>query len=109
MGATTTVRSACVFFAGLFLTAFGLNWLWEMAQMPAYAEMAGRTWSETLGPCTRATLGDVAVTFGVWVVGALAAGEVRWGRAPRWNVYAAAALMGAVCAAGYEWKALGTG
>jgi hypothetical protein len=38
-----TVRLLWPFFAALVLAAFGLNWLWEMVQMPAYVEMsAGR-------------------------------------------------------------------
>src|SRR5713226_9123430 len=87
------------YFAALFVAAFGLNWLWEMAQMPAYAEMAGRSWRETLPRCTVATLGDVVITFAVYGVGSLAAGQVRWGVTGKWNVYATAALLGAVNAA----------
>ena len=30
------------FFPALFVPAFARNWLWETAQMGAYAEMAGR-------------------------------------------------------------------
>jgi hypothetical protein len=86
-----------------------LNWFWEMAQMPAYAELAGRSWGETLLPCTLATVGDVAVTLAVWSVGALAAGDVRWGTVPRWNVYATAALLAGGWSVAYEWKALGSG
>jgi hypothetical protein len=97
------------FFAALFLAAFGLHWLWEMAQMPAYAEMAGRPWRETVVPCTLATLGDVAITLAVYGAGALAAGHPRWGATGRWNVYATAALLGGACAVAIEWKALASG
>ena len=33
-----TSRPLWSFFAALVLAAFGLNWLWEMVQMPAYVE-----------------------------------------------------------------------
>ncbi len=97
------------FLAALAVSAFALNWPWEMLQMPAYAEMAGKSWHETLGPCTRATLGDVAITLGVCGVGVLASGSLRWPMAAKWSVYATAALLGGACGTAYEWKALGTG
>jgi hypothetical protein len=104
-----TPRSLWPFFGALALASFALNWVWEMAQMRAYAEMTTKSWLETLLPCTLATFGDVAVTFAVWGVGALAAADVRWGMAGRWNAYATAALLGGACAVAYEWKALGSG
>ena len=96
------------FFLALSLASFGLNWVWEMAQMSAFAEMAGRPWQETLLPCTRASLGDVLATFAVYGVGALAAGQPRWGTTGRWNVYATAALLGGAWAVAYEWYSLAT-
>lgn len=54
------------YFFILFVAAFGFNWFWEMAQMPAYAEMAGRPWLDTLLPCTRAAMGDVVITFAIY-------------------------------------------
>lgn len=106
MSAATTLRPTWQFFAVLTLTAFGLNWPWEMAQMSAYAEMAGRPWRDTLRRCTVATIGDVAVTVVVYGVGALAAGQVRWGTTGRWNVYATAVLLSGACAVIIEWRAL---
>ena len=109
MSSAECSRSLWSFFAALLVAAFGLNWIWEMLQMPAYAEMAGRAWHDTFWICTRASLGDVLITLSVYGVGALAAGQVRWGTTGRWNVYATAALLGAACAAVIEWKALATG
>ena len=109
MSTAKSSRSLWSFFAALLLASFGLNWLWEMVQMPAYVEMAGRTWRDSLRPCTVATFGDVAVTFAVLGVGALAAGQVRWGMSGKWTVYAMAALLGAACAVVFEWNALATG
>jgi hypothetical protein len=102
-------RSLGGFIVALALACFGLNWLWEMAQMRAYAEMAAKSWQDTLLTCGLAALGDTAVTFVVWGVGALAAADVRWGMAGRWNAYATAALLGGACAVAYEWKAIGSG
>ena len=97
------------FFAALCLAAFGLNWLWEMAQMRAFAEMADEPWQRTLVPCTLASLGDTALTLAVYGVGALAAGRLRWGMGGSWNVYATAALLGGTSAAAYEWYSQATG
>ena len=65
------------FFAALTLSAFGLNWLWEMFQMPAYIEMVERSWAEAALPCAFAALGDVAMTFAIYGFGCLAAGLLR--------------------------------
>jgi hypothetical protein len=109
MSDTRTDRPLWQFLAALAVVAFGLNWLWEMLHMPAYADMAGRSWRETAGRCAAASLGDVALTLGVYGLGALAAGRPRWGAEGGWNAYAAAGLLGAVFAAAVEWKALADG
>lgn len=109
MSAAETSRPLWSFLIVLSLVAFCLNWLWEMVQMPAYAEMAGRSWRETAVPCGWAALGDVALTLAVCGVGALAAGQARWVATGRWNVYATAALLGAVFTLAVEWKALASG
>jgi len=80
-----------------------------MVQMPAYAEMAGRPWRETLGTCTVATLGDVAVIWAAYGIGALASGQWRWGMTGKWNVYATGVLLGALAAIGIEWRSLAGG
>ena len=98
----------CSFLAALSLTAFGLNWAWEMVQMPAFVEMAGRSWSQTATVCTAATLGDVVITLAIYAVGALAAGNIRWGMTGNWNVYATTILLGGVFAAAFEWFSLAT-
>ena len=85
--------------ADLALSAFALNWLWEMLQMPAFVEMAGRSWAETALPCARAAVGDVAMTLVIYGLGALAARNWRWGLEDWWNVYLTAALLGGVFAA----------
>src|SRR5256885_2946898 len=82
------------FFICLALGSFVLNWIWEMLQMPSYKEMAGRPFETTAARCSRATVGDVAITFWIYVLGALAAHNLRWPLRARWNVYYAVALLG---------------
>lgn len=97
------------FLVAFVAAAFTLNWLWEMAQMPAYGELARLPWRTTAVVCTTATLGDVLITLALYGVGALAAADLRWGMERRWNVYATLALLGAGTAAAIEWRALATG
>jgi hypothetical protein len=66
------------FYAATVLTGFVLNEIWEMAQMSAYVETAGHSWTSTLGLCTRAAVGDVEIILGIYAAGALAAGDLSW-------------------------------
>jgi hypothetical protein len=91
------------------LASFVLNEIWEMAQMSAYVEIAGHSWTSTLGLCTRATVGDVEIILGIYLAGALAAGDLAWGLRGRWNIYATAAVMGLAYAALVEHAALTAG
>lgn len=75
------------FWSALALVAFVLNWVWEMLQIPASRETAGRSWAETLGPCTLAALGDVGLTFAVFGLGALAAAVEARSTASGWWSY----------------------
>lgn len=102
-------RSLWTFLTVLPIAAFGLNWPWEMLQMPAYTELAGVSWRESVRICTVATLGDAAITLGICGVGAIATRRLRWGLEGGWNVYLTAALLGGACAAAIEWRALAFG
>lgn len=104
-GAGAPVR----FLLALFASAFLFNWPWELAVIPAYEEVSGWDWLRAFPHCTAATVGDAFVTLGVYGTGALASGSPEWGRAPRWNVYLTAAVLGAVAALSLEWRALATG
>ena len=97
------------FLATTVLASFVLNEIWEMAQMSAYVETAGHSWTNTISLCTRAAVGDVGITMGIYAVGALAVGEIGWGLRGRWNIYAAAAVMGLAYAALVEHAALSAG
>jgi hypothetical protein len=97
------------FFAVTVLTGFVLNEIWEMAQMSAYVNTAGRSWTSTLGFCTRAAVGDVGIILGIYAAGALAAGDPAWGLRGRWNIYATEAVLGLAYAALVEHAALASG
>jgi hypothetical protein len=92
--------------AALVVSAFGLNWLWEMAQMSAYVEMAGRPWGEMLLTCTAAAFGDALITLAVYAGGVFVTQDSRWALNGGWKVYLSAALAGALCAVVIEWAAL---
>jgi hypothetical protein len=91
------------------LASFALNEIWEMAQMSAYVETAGNSWTSTLGFCTRAAVGDVGIILGIYAAGALAAGHLGWGLRGRWNIYAAAGVLGLAYAVLVEHAALAAG
>ncbi len=97
------------FFAATVLASFVLNEIWEMAQMSAYVETAGHSWMSTLGLCSRAAVGDVGITLGIYAAGALAAGNLGWGLRGRWNIYATVAVLGLAYASLVEHAALAAG
>lgn len=97
------------FIATTVLVSFVLNEIWEMAQMSAYVETAGFSWTSTLGFCTRAAVGDVGIILGIYAAGALAAGDPSWGLRGRWNIYATTAVMGLAYATLVEHAALADG
>ena len=86
-----------------------LHAVWEMAQMPAYKDLAGRPLPETAVRCAPATLGDIAITFWIYAIVALAAHSLSWGLQPRWNVYLTVALLGAMHAFWIERAAIASG
>ncbi len=46
--------------------------------MPAYLDMAAKSWGDSALRCTRAGLGDLGITLGVYALGGFAAGKVLW-------------------------------
>lgn len=99
------------FLATLFAVAFGINWLWEMLQMPAYADVPERSWRETVLLCTVASVGDVALTLAAYGAGALVTRRLRYGRGRSggWKTYALMALSGVGVAITIEIAALAVG
>ena len=87
------------FYPTLAITAFVLNWIWEMAQMFAFAVNPEESRLQVFFLCTLASVIDAAVTVGIY------------GFLHRINLsnpvlfYFLAALSGALCATFFEWFA----
>lgn len=97
------------FFATTVLAGFVLNEIWEMAQMSAYVETAGYSWTSTLARCTRAAVGDVCIILVIYLTGALIARDPGWGLRGRWNMYATVAILGLAYAVLVELAGLAAG
>ena len=97
------------FFIGMAVVSFLLHWIWEMSQMPAYKDLAGRPFLQTAARCSPAVLGDVVITFWIYAIGALAAHSPSWGLQPRWNVYVTVGLLGVMHAVWIEQAAVASG
>ncbi len=80
----------------LFVISFALNWVWEMAQMAVYVGINGESWREAVLTCTVATLGDAAITLGIYAVCVFITTR-RKTSAGRIS-YTTASLLGAACA-----------
>jgi hypothetical protein len=93
----------------MLMTAFGLNFLWEMLQMNAYASMANLPWQTTVLTCAFASLGDAGITGAVYSIVAVAARDWSWGSKAEFKTYIAAALLAGVGAIIIELVALKTG
>lgn len=59
------------------LTTLVLHFGWEMMQAPAFVDFAGTTWEGTVR-CFVASLGDVVLASGAYVLTALAFRRVAW-------------------------------
>lgn len=77
--------------------------------MPAYAEMAGKSWRQTVGLCTWATAGDVVMALGIYGLISFLLRNAGWGIKPRINarIYMVVALLGITFAVLVEKLALG--
>ena len=87
------------FYTGLAGIAFGLNWIWEMAQMFAFEIKPEESRLQIFFFCTLASVIDSLVTIGIF------------GLLTRINLsnlilfYLLAVLLGALCAFIFEWFA----
>jgi hypothetical protein len=88
-----------IFYGVLSAIAFGLNWIWQIGQMFAYAAEAGDSWTKSFLFCTLASVGDAIVTIAIYV---LLKFLIRLDGA---KFYLCAAISGALCAAFFEWFA----
>jgi hypothetical protein len=97
------------FFAELFLAALALNWVWEMLQMPAFDHMMGHSWRSTALTCTFASLGDAAITLGIYAAVAVITKRWQWAVEGKWQPYLMAALLGMAVAVVIEKVAIAMG
>jgi hypothetical protein len=72
---------------------FITQWLWEMLQMPAYADLANQSWERTASTCALAAFGDLAIVAFVYALLALKNRDWRWGLMPGRTDYVIVALI----------------
>ncbi|MFO8041695.1 MAG: hypothetical protein R6U25_00715 [Alkalispirochaeta sp.] len=105
---THGIQANLLFLVRLFLVAVGINFVWEMAQMPLYENMpfdsAYAWWL-----CFRASLGDGVIIVFIWAVGWVVFRGSSWFRPLRAANIAVLLFTGAVIAVAIELHALGTG
>ncbi len=95
------------FLTALFIIAFGLNWLWEMTQILAYAGIEERSLSKVLIVCSLASVGDGILTVGAYLVAAFMMGRLQWDTsAAGLIIYPVMAFFGALSAIAIERIAL---
>ncbi len=75
--------------AEVLAVGFGLNYLWEMAQMPAFADEVGQPfrpgWAFALRHCFLPTLGDMFIVGLTFILGWLVQGRPGWIRQLEWR------------------------
>lgn len=92
-------KRADKFYLILAVTAFGMNWIWEMAQMFAFEIKPEESRSQVFLFCTLASVIDAAVTIVIYHL------VSRFNLSNQILFYLSAALLGALCAAFFEWFA----
>ncbi len=80
----------------LLIVSFGLNWVWEMAQMPAFVETAGRSWRQTALQCAVFSLSDAALILIIYGIAVVAARRIT--KMKRTKFYFFVSALGAVAA-----------
>jgi hypothetical protein len=106
VSATTGPRA---YVTALLAVSFAVNWVWEVAQMAAYAPAEGRSRAEEFLVCTLAAVGDAALTLLVFAAAAIVKRPRRWVWDGGRKAYGAAALAGGALAVLIEWAALAAG
>lgn len=86
----------------LVVIAVPLNFVWEMAQAPAFTGMPER-WAAATAVCAPAAMGDGAIVLVLWAIGAMAFRDGRWFVPPAWDRYALVVLVGVGLQAAIEW------
>lgn len=92
----------------LFAVSVGINYIWEMLQMPLYEDMPfGAPSSWIL--CFRASIGDGFIILFIWALGSAVFRSPSWFKPPTWRGTALLLLSGLFIAVGIELHALATG
>jgi len=92
---TTPIYISKHFVFVLLISAFALNWVWEVAQSSAY-QTAEQSMPESLFFCTLASVIDAVTILGIFIAAAFLFGRGGW------KFYLTVALLGAVCAVAFE-------
>lgn len=83
--------------ASIYITAFLLHFVWEMWQVPFYADMVNAGHWQALLQCTKASLGDGAITLFAYLLAIVVSGRDRLGqfrnRITGWSVFLGAGLV----------------
>ncbi|MGC9313097.1 MAG: hypothetical protein ACP5IA_10435 [Sediminispirochaetaceae bacterium] len=92
----------------LFAVSAGINYIWEMLQMPLYEDMPfGAPGSWIL--CFRASIGDGFIILFIWALGSAVFRSPTWFKPLTWRGTALLLLSGLFIAAGIELHALAAG
>jgi hypothetical protein len=90
------------FLTVLFAVSFGLNWIWEVAQMFFYEVKRAEIWRHILLYCTLATMIDVLVTIVSYGLLKSFVPNPDWRMKDEWKPYVLMALFGAIWAGFFE-------
>ena len=89
--------------ANLVFFSFVFHFVWEILQVPTYANMAEmKHWPATL-LCTRATIGDVGFALAAFWLTALLSRSRLWFMAPKLWQTAVFLAVGILLTIGFEW------
>lgn len=92
----------------LYLYSFIIQFIWEMVQMPFFADMSlsnPYNWLQ----CAKASLGDAHITAFIWIAGAAAFRDILWFKRFKFLRILFIAILGAGITLFLELHALGTG
>lgn len=83
--------------ASIYITAFLLHFVWEMWQVPFYADMVNAGHWQALLQCTKASLGDGVITLLAYLLACIVSGRDWQGpfknKIAGWSVFLGAGLL----------------
>ncbi|MBI3608109.1 MAG: hypothetical protein HY207_09090 [Nitrospirae bacterium] len=93
----------------LALSAFFLNFFWEMAQSPLYRDVTERSYRAILASRLHCTLGEVVILLVAHGIVAWARRDRRWAMGRRWRDLAVFTGLGLGYTVASEWVNFGVG